>query len=95
MNVCYRSEVLVKDNEYVKPDEMVSDRIVCGSKIPKVREKLINQGSELTLEKIIEIARLFEMSRAKLKTMSVDNDDKKFHAKNSSTKDKQKYASHV
>lgn len=63
-------KVLVKDCGYADPDQMVRDRIVFGTKSSKVREKLINQGSDLTLEKAIEIAQVQEMSQAQLKTMA-------------------------
>ena len=43
-------KVLVKDCGYTDADEMVRDKIVFGTKHPKVREKLIGQGSDLTLE---------------------------------------------
>ena len=41
---------------------MVRDRIVIGVKSHKIREKLINVGSDLTLQKALEIARLHEQS---------------------------------
>ena len=37
---------------------------------PKIREKLINEGSDLTLEKAIDIARTYELSKQQLKTMN-------------------------
>ena len=66
-------KVLVKDCAYSKPDEMLRDRIVFGTNSPKIREKLINKGSELTLEQAIDIARLHEMSTAQLKTMAEED----------------------
>ena len=46
-------KVKVKDCGYDNSDEMVRDRIVFGIKSDKIREKLIMQGSELTLDKAI------------------------------------------
>ena len=73
-------KLLVKSCGYASPDEMVRDRIVFGTKSPKVREKLINKGSDLTLENAVEIARLHEMSTAQLKTMAEDNKEAAVHA---------------
>lgn len=67
-------KVLVKDCGYENPDRMVRDRIVFGTKSSKVREKLINEGSELTLEKALDIARTFELSQKQLQTMNVGED---------------------
>ena len=68
-------KIQVDDCGYQNKDEMVRDRIVFGTKSEKVRERLINQGSDLTLEKAIEIARLHEMSQHQLKTMSMSEED--------------------
>lgn len=40
-------QILVKHCGYDKPDDMVRDRIVFGVKSNKIREKLINVGSDL------------------------------------------------
>ncbi|CAG2233019.1 unnamed protein product [Mytilus edulis] len=64
-------KVLVKDCQYANPDRMVRDRIVFGTKSSKVREKLINEGSELTLEKALDIARTYELSQRQLQTMQI------------------------
>ncbi|KAK3101540.1 hypothetical protein FSP39_004320 [Pinctada imbricata] len=66
-------KIAVKDCGYDNPDEMVRDRIVFGIKSPKIREKLINEGSGLTLEKAIDVARSYEMSQAQLKSMSLED----------------------
>ena len=42
---------------------MVRDRVVIGCHATKTREKLIQEGSDLTLEKAIDIARTDEMSK--------------------------------
>ena len=43
-------KIEVKDCGYKDPDEMVRDRVVIGCYSQKVREKLIQEGSELTLD---------------------------------------------
>ena len=67
-------KVLVKDCGYADADEMVRDKIVFGTKHPKVREKLIGQGSDLTLEKAVDIARTYEIEQKHLKTMNTGED---------------------
>ena len=66
-------KLLVKDCGYTDPDEMVRDRVVIGCHATKTREKLIQEGSDLTLEKAIDIARTDEMSKAQLETMKTEN----------------------
>ena len=66
-------KLLVKDCGYTDPDEMVRDRVVIGCHSTKTREKLIQEGSELTLEKAIDIARTDEMSKAQFKSMATEN----------------------
>ncbi len=62
--------LLIKDCSYANSDEMIRDRIVFGIHSPKVREKLLNVGSELTLEKAIDVARSHELAQAQLKTIA-------------------------
>ncbi|XP_062603460.1 uncharacterized protein K02A2.6-like [Saccostrea cucullata] len=49
---------------------MIRDRVVFGVRSAKIREKLITTGSDLTLAQAIDIANLYELSRAQLKTMN-------------------------
>lgn len=63
-------KTLVKDCGYEKSDEMVRDRIVCGTKHSKVKSKLLSEGSDLSLEKAIDIARSFEINQRQLSDMS-------------------------
>lgn len=44
-------KLLVKQCGYANSEEMVRDRIVFATNLPQVREKLLNQGSDLTLDK--------------------------------------------
>ena len=48
---------------------MVRDRLVFGTNSAKVRERLINEGAQLTLEKAIQIAQNFEYAQQQLKNM--------------------------
>lgn len=61
--------LLVKQCGYANSEEMVRDRIVFASNLPHVRDKLLNQGSDLTLDKAIDIARSYEIAQDQLKTM--------------------------
>ena len=49
---------------------MVRDRIAFGTSSSKVRERLINEGEKLTLEKAIQISQSYEYSQEQLKLMS-------------------------
>ena len=73
-------KLLVKDCEYGQAeDDIVRDRIVFGTKSAKVREKLIDIGSDLTLERAIEVARVDEVSVQQLKEMT-DETEQGVHA---------------
>ena len=61
---------VVKDCSYTNPEEMIRDRIVFGTSSAKVREKLINEGEKLTLDRAITIAQSYEYSQQQLKTMA-------------------------
>ena len=50
-------------------DQLIRDRIVFGVTSAKVREKLINEGDKLTLDKAIEIAQNYEYAQEQLKSM--------------------------
>ena len=66
-------KLLVKDCEYRQAeDEIARDRIVFGTKSAKVREKLIDNGADLTLEKAIEIASVEEIAVQQLKEMEAE-----------------------
>ena len=44
---------------------MIRDRIVFGRNSRKIREKLVNEGKELTHDRAVDIARTYEMSQMK------------------------------
>ena len=62
-------QLLVKDCEYDKSDEMVRDRIVTGVRNSKIRAKLQNEGSTLTLTRTLEVARTHELSHSQCSAM--------------------------
>ena len=51
-----RLRLSARDCNFSDANEMIRDRIVFGTNSCKIREKLINVGAELTLEKAIQIA---------------------------------------
>ncbi|XP_033745588.1 uncharacterized protein K02A2.6-like [Pecten maximus] len=71
-------QISVRDCNYENSDEMVRDRIVIGVRNSKIREKLINIGNELTLNKALDIARTHELSHAQAKSMS--GEDARVHS---------------
>lgn len=69
-------KLLLKDCGYADPDKVVRDRVVIGCNATKTREKPIQEGSDLTLEKAIDIARTDKMSKAQLETINSVNQRK-------------------
>ena len=67
-------KLLVKDCGYHDPDEMVRDRIAFGVTSSRIREKLLNEGSDLTLDKAIQIAKTHEINQSQLQTIKHDKD---------------------
>lgn len=61
--------VLARDCAYQEKDNMIRDAIVFGTVDHKVREKCINEGSELTLDAAVNYARTYELSKAQLQKM--------------------------
>ena len=51
-------------------EDMIRDRIVFGCSEPKVREKLINEGDKLTMDKAIQIVQNFEYCQQQLHSMA-------------------------
>ena len=71
-------KLLAKDCAFHKSNEMIRDRIVFGTNSQKVRELLFSEGSELTLDKAVAIARNYELAKDQLKSMN--KDDENIHA---------------
>ena len=61
---------LIKDCNYDNPDEMVRDRLVAGIINDEIREKLLNEGDELTMNGAIKIATNHEATKSQLKSMA-------------------------
>lgn len=57
-------KLLVEDCGYPNSDEMVRDRIVFATNSPRVREKLLSHGAELTIDQ-----RSHELAQVQLKEM--------------------------
>lgn len=51
-------------------NEMIRDRIVFGCTSPKVREKLINEGEKLTMDKAIQVVQNYEYCQEQLSSMA-------------------------
>ncbi|XP_052809376.1 uncharacterized protein K02A2.6-like [Mya arenaria] len=58
------------DCQFTSSDEMIRDRIVFGISSAKLREKLINEGEKLSLDKAVQIAQNFEYAREQMRTMT-------------------------
>jgi hypothetical protein len=69
-----------------KTDEMIRDRIVFATNSKSIREKLLNEGADLTLDKAIKVARNYEYSKQQLKEMSKEQE---VHAVRHKSKPKQ------
>ncbi|XP_052242403.1 uncharacterized protein LOC127852487 [Dreissena polymorpha] len=65
-----RLRLTARDCNFRDTDDMIRDRIVFGTNSSKIREKLINIGAELTLDKAIQIAQSLEYSQKQLRTMT-------------------------
>ena len=59
-----------RDCDYHDSDEMIRDRIVFGTNSPKIREKLINIGRDLMLQKAIQIGQNYEYAQEQMKQMT-------------------------
>ena len=59
-------KTLIKDCDYPVgiQQDLIRDHIVFGVRSSKVREKLIMEGSELTLEKCVDVAHTYELSQS-------------------------------
>ena len=67
-------KLLVRDCSFKEPDEMIRDRTVFGTNSRKIREKWINKGKGLTLDKAVDIARTYEMSQSQMKSMEAGDE---------------------
>ena len=73
-------KLLVKDCEYGQAEvDIVRDRVMFGMKSAEVREKHIDTGADLTLDKAIEISRFEQIAVQQLKEMT-DEPEQEVHA---------------
>jgi hypothetical protein len=70
-----RLRTKARDCNFTDADDMIRDRIVFGCSSPKVREKLINVGEKLTLDRAIQIAQNHEYCQKQLTSMGATPDD--------------------
>ena len=69
---------------------MIRDRIVFGTNSRKIREKLINEGKELTFDKATDIARTYKMSQSQMKSMEAG--DEAVHSVNRDQQPRKKFS---
>ena len=61
---------LVKECEYMEPENMVRDKIVGGIKSKEIRQLLLTEGDNLTMSKAIEISTSYEITQKCLNEMT-------------------------
>ena len=78
-NECFEDFVtalrmLIKDCDFGNhEDRMLRDAIVLRSSHPRVQEKCLEEGNDLTLAKALEIGRNFEVSQTNMKTITEED----------------------
>lgn len=70
-------KMLTKNCDYIDINEMIHGAIVFGMKNYRIYKKYIEEGTDLTLESVVNIARMQGVSRSQLQTMSIE--DKTVH----------------
>ncbi|XP_053403234.1 uncharacterized protein K02A2.6-like [Mercenaria mercenaria] len=70
-----RLRISARECQFHNNDEMIRDRIVFGTNSAKAREKLINEGEKLTLDKTISIMQNLEYCQEQLKAINANNID--------------------
>ena len=60
-----------QDCSFKENDNMIRDRIVFGCSSEKCREKLINEGDKLTMDKAIQIVQNYEYCQKQLSSMTL------------------------
>ena len=72
-NFVTRLRIRAQDCEFKEKDNMIRDRIVFGCSSPRVREKLINEGDKLTMDKAIQVVQNFEYCQQQLSSMTISS----------------------
>ncbi|XP_052762296.1 uncharacterized protein K02A2.6-like [Mya arenaria] len=62
-------KLLVMDCEYTDSSDILIDLIINGVRQPKVQERMLNKGKDLTLNDAIDIGQQFELAQTQLKLM--------------------------
>ena len=62
-------KLLVMDCEYTDSNDILIDLIINGVRHPKIQERLLHRGKDLTLHEAIDIGQQFELSQSLLKMM--------------------------
>ena len=88
-------QILAQDCEFPNKEEMIRDRIVFGTNSRKIREKLFDEGPDLTLDKAITIARSYETSQVQLNVMNPGVKEEKIQAISSSQSKRNLQPKHV
>ena len=65
-----RLKLRAQDCNYAERDNMIRDRIVFGCSSEKCREKLINEGEKLTMDKAIQIVQNYEYCQKQLSSIA-------------------------
>nr|XP_022311305.1 uncharacterized protein K02A2.6-like [Crassostrea virginica] len=71
--------LIIMDCEYTDPDDVLIDAIIAGVRHVKVQERLLDQGSDLTLANALSIGRQYENSQLQLKLIRVVEDQASAH----------------
>jgi hypothetical protein len=66
--------LIIMDCEYGDPDDVLIDAIIAGVRHVKVQERLLDQGSDLTLAKALSIGQQYENSQKQLKLIRANED---------------------
>ncbi len=69
-NFLTRLKLSARECQFSDPDDMIRDRIVFATNSTKVRERLINEGADLTLDKAVQIAQSYQYSQEQLLSMN-------------------------
>ena len=70
-NFVTKMRIKARDCSFAEQDNMIRDRIVFVCSNPKVREKLINVGENLTMDKAIQVVQNFEYCQEQLSSVSL------------------------
>ena len=70
-NFVTRLRIRPQKGEFKEKDNMIRDRIVFGCSSTRMREKLINEGNKLTMDKAMQVFQNFEYWQQQLSSMTI------------------------